>query len=83
MAETGTTQFAQGNALLFVRKKIRWGKQISTLSPSQTPPPPASPLKAAYFNIYHLGLILESRDFHLFVDSLSESWFLSPLITHS
>ena len=38
-----------------------------------TPPPPASPLKAAYFNIYHLGLILESRDFHLFVDSLSES----------
>ena len=73
MAETGTTQFAPGNALLFVRKKIRWGKRISTLSPSQTPPPPASPLKAAYFNIYHLGLILESRDFHLFVDSLSES----------
>lgn len=29
MAETGTTQFAQWNALLFVRKKIRWGKRIS------------------------------------------------------
>ena len=38
MAETGTTQFAQWNDLLFVRKKTRWGKRISTLPPSQNPP---------------------------------------------
>ena len=34
MAETGTTQFAQWNDRLFVRKKIRKGKRISTLPPS-------------------------------------------------
>lgn len=64
MAETGTKQFAQGDALLFVRKKIRWEKRISTLS-SQSNPASPSHLKATYFNIYHLGLIFTKSRFSL------------------
>lgn len=85
MAETGTTQFAQWNDLLFVRKKIRWGSEFLRylpVKPRLPRPPPASSIKAAYFNIYHLGLIFRKSRFSL-VRRLLEWELIFKPIDHS